>query len=173
MTEVCFFSSQGGGVRFPGKSDRGGRWSQNAEKSGEDEKRGKRKGCYLHTIYDFVSWTLLILWLYRTVKFHWNCTIWSNMQCVGVFGFDLVLFILFSLFFVSLCWYWTLVIMICCMTSYEFSYQQQSRDPQYIPEESQCHYHHGNGPYSDVDIPGCWFFKLPHKVKFTRRILNN
>ncbi|KAK2842090.1 hypothetical protein Q5P01_012290 [Channa striata] len=28
---------------------------------------------------------------------------------------------------------------------------------------SQCHYHHGNGPYNDVDIPGCWFFKLPHK----------
>ncbi|XP_051690182.2 DNA polymerase subunit gamma-1 isoform X2 [Oryctolagus cuniculus] len=24
-------------------------------------------------------------------------------------------------------------------------------------------YHHGNGPYDDVDIPGCWFFKLPHK----------
>lgn len=23
--------------------------------------------------------------------------------------------------------------------------------------------HHGNGPYNDVDIPGCWFFKLPHK----------
>uniref|UniRef100_A0A3Q3L1M7 DNA polymerase subunit gamma-1 n=1 Tax=Mastacembelus armatus TaxID=205130 RepID=A0A3Q3L1M7_9TELE len=30
-------------------------------------------------------------------------------------------------------------------------------------KESQCHYHHGNGPYNDVDIPGCWFFKLPHK----------
>uniref|UniRef100_A0A4W6EBV9 DNA polymerase subunit gamma-1 n=1 Tax=Lates calcarifer TaxID=8187 RepID=A0A4W6EBV9_LATCA len=29
--------------------------------------------------------------------------------------------------------------------------------------DSQCHYHHGNGPYNDVDIPGCWFFKLPHK----------
>ncbi|KAG7267582.1 hypothetical protein CRUP_006002, partial [Coryphaenoides rupestris] len=33
-----------------------------------------------------------------------------------------------------------------------------------IPTEaSQCHYHHGNGPYNDVNIPGCWFFKLPHK----------
>uniref|UniRef100_A0A668AVG8 DNA polymerase subunit gamma-1 n=1 Tax=Myripristis murdjan TaxID=586833 RepID=A0A668AVG8_9TELE len=31
---------------------------------------------------------------------------------------------------------------------------QQSQEP---------HYHHGNGPYNDVDIPGCWFFKLPHK----------
>ncbi|XP_029909718.1 DNA polymerase subunit gamma-1 [Myripristis murdjan] len=32
--------------------------------------------------------------------------------------------------------------------------EQQSQEP---------HYHHGNGPYNDVDIPGCWFFKLPHK----------
>ncbi|XP_051546033.1 DNA polymerase subunit gamma-1 [Myxocyprinus asiaticus] len=28
---------------------------------------------------------------------------------------------------------------------------------------SDCPYHHGNGPYNDVSIPGCWFFKLPHK----------
>lgn len=32
------------------------------------------------------------------------------------------------------------------------------------PPASQPAYHHGNGPYNDVDIPGCWFFKLPHKV---------
>lgn len=32
------------------------------------------------------------------------------------------------------------------------------------PKDSQPNYHHGNGPYNDVDIPGCWFFKLPHKV---------
>ncbi|TMS05173.1 DNA polymerase subunit gamma-1 [Larimichthys crocea] len=38
-----------------------------------------------------------------------------------------------------------------------------SKDQHYIPEETECHYHHGNGPYNDVDIPGCWFFKLPHK----------
>uniref|UniRef100_A0A3Q3X4M6 DNA polymerase subunit gamma-1 n=1 Tax=Mola mola TaxID=94237 RepID=A0A3Q3X4M6_MOLML len=38
-----------------------------------------------------------------------------------------------------------------------------SKDLYYISKESQCHYHHGNGPYNDVDIPGCWFFKLPHK----------
>lgn len=31
------------------------------------------------------------------------------------------------------------------------------------PAASQPAYHHGNGPYHDVDIPGCWFFKLPHK----------
>ncbi|ELK35850.1 DNA polymerase subunit gamma-1 [Myotis davidii] len=31
------------------------------------------------------------------------------------------------------------------------------------PTASQPAYHHGNGPYHDVDIPGCWFFKLPHK----------
>nr|XP_033776955.1 DNA polymerase subunit gamma-1 isoform X2 [Geotrypetes seraphini] len=24
-------------------------------------------------------------------------------------------------------------------------------------------YHHGNGPYNDVTVPGCWFFRLPHK----------
>lgn len=38
-----------------------------------------------------------------------------------------------------------------------------SKDPPHASEQSQCHYHHGNGPYADVDIPGCWFFKLPHK----------
>ncbi|XP_052453575.1 DNA polymerase subunit gamma-1 [Carassius gibelio] len=27
----------------------------------------------------------------------------------------------------------------------------------------ECPYHNGNGPYDDVNIPGCWFFKLPHK----------
>lgn len=27
-------------------------------------------------------------------------------------------------------------------------------------------HHHGNGPYNDVNIPGCWFFKLPHKVSW-------
>ncbi|XP_058592589.1 DNA polymerase subunit gamma-1 isoform X1 [Neofelis nebulosa] len=31
------------------------------------------------------------------------------------------------------------------------------------PRASQPAYHHGNGPYNDVDVPGCWFFKLPHK----------
>ncbi|XP_034280549.1 DNA polymerase subunit gamma-1 [Pantherophis guttatus] len=29
--------------------------------------------------------------------------------------------------------------------------------------KSSPEYHHGNGPYNDVNIPGCWFFKLPHK----------
>ncbi|NWW77503.1 DPOG1 polymerase, partial [Climacteris rufus] len=29
---------------------------------------------------------------------------------------------------------------------------------------SKPSYHHGNGPYNDVNIPGCWFFKLPHKA---------
>ncbi|PIO33891.1 hypothetical protein AB205_0177640 [Aquarana catesbeiana] len=23
--------------------------------------------------------------------------------------------------------------------------------------------HHGNGPCSDVNVPGCWFYRLPHK----------
>ncbi|XP_016048858.2 DNA polymerase subunit gamma-1 [Erinaceus europaeus] len=31
------------------------------------------------------------------------------------------------------------------------------------PRASQPAFHHGNGPYNDVDVPGCWFFKLPHK----------
>nr|XP_035928526.1 DNA polymerase subunit gamma-1 isoform X3 [Halichoerus grypus] len=31
------------------------------------------------------------------------------------------------------------------------------------PKASQPAYHHGNGPHNDVDVPGCWFFKLPHK----------
>ncbi|XP_034032708.1 DNA polymerase subunit gamma-1 [Thalassophryne amazonica] len=37
------------------------------------------------------------------------------------------------------------------------------QDSDLIPEESCCHHHSGNGPYNDIDIPGCWFFKLPHK----------
>ncbi|XP_041650952.1 DNA polymerase subunit gamma-1 [Cheilinus undulatus] len=41
--------------------------------------------------------------------------------------------------------------------------KKQSKEPHITPEGSQCQYHHGNGPYNDVDIPGCWFFKLPHK----------
>ncbi|XP_040017946.2 DNA polymerase subunit gamma-1 [Gasterosteus aculeatus] len=43
------------------------------------------------------------------------------------------------------------------------SKKSMSPEPHRAPEESRCHYHHGNGPYNDVDIPGCWFFKLPHK----------
>lgn len=31
---------------------------------------------------------------------------------------------------------------------------------------SQPSFHHGNGPYNDVNIPGCWFFKLPHKASW-------
>ncbi|NXP46319.1 DPOG1 polymerase, partial [Heliornis fulica] len=31
---------------------------------------------------------------------------------------------------------------------------------------SRPSYHHGNGPYNDVNIPGCWFFKLPHKASW-------
>ncbi|XP_033491143.1 DNA polymerase subunit gamma-1 [Epinephelus lanceolatus] len=41
--------------------------------------------------------------------------------------------------------------------------KNMSQDPHSVPDGSHCHYHHGNGPYNDVDIPGCWFFKLPHK----------
>uniref|UniRef100_A0A1A8EHG9 DNA polymerase subunit gamma-1 n=1 Tax=Nothobranchius kadleci TaxID=1051664 RepID=A0A1A8EHG9_NOTKA len=40
---------------------------------------------------------------------------------------------------------------------------KMSQDPHLTSKENCCHYHHGVGPYDDVDIPGCWFFKLPHK----------
>ncbi|KAM9807790.1 LOW QUALITY PROTEIN: DNA polymerase subunit gamma-1 [Neosynchiropus ocellatus] len=43
------------------------------------------------------------------------------------------------------------------VSSFCFLAVQKQRD------ETVCPYHHGNGPYSDVNIPGCWFFKLPHK----------
>lgn len=32
--------------------------------------------------------------------------------------------------------------------------------------KSKPSFHHGNGPYNDVNIPGCWFFKLPHKASW-------
>ncbi|XP_028679587.1 DNA polymerase subunit gamma-1 [Erpetoichthys calabaricus] len=34
---------------------------------------------------------------------------------------------------------------------------------EYCCTESHPSYHQGIGPYNDVNIPGCWFFKLPHK----------
>ncbi|KAI1904109.1 hypothetical protein AGOR_G00002300 [Albula goreensis] len=40
---------------------------------------------------------------------------------------------------------------------------KEPEKPEHPPGESVCPYHHGNGPYNDVDVPGCWFFKLPHK----------
>ncbi|XP_009572608.1 PREDICTED: DNA polymerase subunit gamma-1, partial [Fulmarus glacialis] len=42
---------------------------------------------------------------------------------------------------------------------------QEEMDELYelVEARSQPSYHHGNGPYNDVNIPGCWFFKLPHK----------
>ncbi|XP_008948247.1 PREDICTED: DNA polymerase subunit gamma-1, partial [Merops nubicus] len=45
------------------------------------------------------------------------------------------------------------------------SLMQEEADELSEPAEarSQPSYHHGNGPYNDVNIPGCWFFKLPHK----------
>lgn len=56
------------------------------------------------------------------------------------------------------------------MTFFYFFCLLQPKDPAITSEQSQCHYHHGNGPYADVDIPGCWFFKLPHKVKLPLNI---
>ncbi|XP_072134225.1 DNA polymerase subunit gamma-1 isoform X1 [Mobula birostris] len=41
--------------------------------------------------------------------------------------------------------------------------QNQSENPHPFLEDSCPSYHHGNGPYPEVNVPGCWFFKLPHK----------
>lgn len=41
--------------------------------------------------------------------------------------------------------------------------KKMPEDLHHVEDQSPCHHHHGNGPYADVDIPGCWFFKLPHK----------
>lgn len=38
-----------------------------------------------------------------------------------------------------------------------------SRQNEQQSAESHPEYHHGNGPYNEVNIPGCWFFRLPHK----------
>ncbi|XP_043934146.1 DNA polymerase subunit gamma-1 [Protopterus annectens] len=48
------------------------------------------------------------------------------------------------------------------------SRQKSDEQEEYIGlEEQNCEskpsYHHGNGPYNDVNVPGCWFFRLPHK----------
>ncbi|XP_013783947.1 DNA polymerase subunit gamma-1-like isoform X2 [Limulus polyphemus] len=32
--------------------------------------------------------------------------------------------------------------------------------------------HHGNGPFNDVNIRGCWFFRLPHKDGLHKRVGN-
>ncbi|XP_015260964.1 PREDICTED: DNA polymerase subunit gamma-1 [Gekko japonicus] len=40
---------------------------------------------------------------------------------------------------------------------------KSSRQDEVGSAESHPEYHHGNGPYNDVNIPGCWFFRLPHK----------
>ncbi|XP_077174016.1 DNA polymerase subunit gamma-1 isoform X2 [Paroedura picta] len=40
---------------------------------------------------------------------------------------------------------------------------KSSRQDEVDSAESHPEYHHGNGPYNDVHVPGCWFFKLPHK----------
>ena len=30
---------------------------------------------------------------------------------------------------------------------------------------SQPDFYHGVGPYNDVNLPGVWFFRIPHKVR--------
>uniref|UniRef100_S4R4W1 DNA polymerase gamma, catalytic subunit n=1 Tax=Petromyzon marinus TaxID=7757 RepID=S4R4W1_PETMA len=41
-------------------------------------------------------------------------------------------------------------------------------DPPTMPtggkrKKGEACYHYGNGPFNDVNLPGCWFFRLPHK----------
>ncbi|XP_032088939.1 DNA polymerase subunit gamma-1 [Thamnophis elegans] len=43
------------------------------------------------------------------------------------------------------------------------SITREQRQEEMESGKSSPEYHHGNGPYNDVNIPGCWFFKLPHK----------
>ncbi|NWV01370.1 DPOG1 polymerase, partial [Upupa epops] len=50
---------------------------------------------------------------------------------------------------------------------------QEEMDKLYeqVEAKSQPSFHHGNGPYNDVNIPGCWFFKLPHKATLASLLL--
>ncbi|CAF0845752.1 unnamed protein product [Rotaria sordida] len=32
-----------------------------------------------------------------------------------------------------------------------------------LPSDTSCPIHQGNGPYKVSNVPGCWFFKIPHK----------
>lgn len=44
------------------------------------------------------------------------------------------------------------------------SRQTKSREQDtQLPNISLPACHHGNGPHNDINIPGCWFFRLPHK----------
>ncbi|XP_078283324.1 DNA polymerase subunit gamma-1 [Rhinoraja longicauda] len=43
------------------------------------------------------------------------------------------------------------------------SEQNDSGKPLPLLEDNSDTHHHGNGPHPDVNVPGCWFFKLPHK----------
>lgn len=44
--------------------------------------------------------------------------------------------------------------------------QEEMEELKCAETRSQPSFHHGNGPYNDVNIPGCWFFKLPHKASW-------
>lgn len=45
--------------------------------------------------------------------------------------------------------------------------QQQrliARRQKLLPSGTTCPIHQGNGPFPVPNVPGCWFFKIPHKV---------
>ncbi|KAG9489148.1 hypothetical protein GDO78_005249 [Eleutherodactylus coqui] len=40
-----------------------------------------------------------------------------------------------------------------------------------LPEfENSAPHHHGNGPCSDVNVSGCWFYRLPHKDGYANNV---
>ncbi|XP_028920802.1 DNA polymerase subunit gamma-1 isoform X1 [Ornithorhynchus anatinus] len=41
--------------------------------------------------------------------------------------------------------------------------QEEAGGPETKLGDSRPPHHQGNGPYNDVNVPGCWYFKLPHK----------
>lgn len=66
----------------------------------------------------------------------------------------------------------SLISPFCCargvpsITLHRWSQEEMDGLFEVVETRSQPLYHHGNGPYNDVNIPGCWFFKLPHKASW-------
>ncbi|NXU50951.1 DPOG1 polymerase, partial [Turnix velox] len=79
----------------------------------------------------------------------------SLAQVKEEWGGGLVLFLDFSFPFTLHCWLQGELYELC----------------ESVEAKSQPSYHHGNGPYNDVNIPGCWFFKLPHKATLASPLL--
>ncbi|XP_077988587.1 DNA polymerase subunit gamma-1-like [Glandiceps talaboti] len=56
--------------------------------------------------------------------------------------------------------------------------QKMTKKLRLLEKERQNHqvdspsWHVGNGPHNDVDIPGCWFFRMPHKDGAQKKVGN-